>query len=145
MPDSISEPIRCFCLDYYWSKGSDGDAITRDSRKVVFKVCSDFDSDLTSFGPTYEFDNFLFLRFNLNENLCYVYDTGLSSDDVKKLRVNSTQTIEDQQKLGRRPLINQVVKIGTNRQDTFNIEKYAYDVVTRGITTFASISMESIL
>ena len=36
-----------------------------------------------------------------------------------------------------RPFINQVVKIGTNRQDTINIEKYAYDVVTRGLTTFA--------
>ena len=36
-----------------------------------------------------------------------------------------------------RPLINQVVKIGTNRQDTINFEKYAYDVSTRGLTTFA--------
>ena len=36
-----------------------------------------------------------------------------------------------------RPAINQVIKIGTNRTETFNVEKYAYDVVTRGITTFA--------
>lgn len=42
-----------------------------------------------------------------------------------------------------RPLINQVVKIGTNRQDLFNIEKYAYDVVTRGITTFAPSPWEA--
>jgi len=34
-----------------------------------------------------------------------------------------------------RPAINQVVKIGTNRTETFNVEKYAYDVVTRGLTT----------
>ena len=36
-----------------------------------------------------------------------------------------------------RPVINQVVKIGTNRTETFNVEKYAYDVVTRGLTTLA--------
>jgi len=36
-----------------------------------------------------------------------------------------------------RPLINQIVKIGTNRTDSFSFEKYGYDVVTRGLTTFA--------
>jgi len=36
-----------------------------------------------------------------------------------------------------RPLINQVVKIGTNRTESLNIEKYSYDVVTRGLTTSA--------
>lgn len=40
MPDSISEPIGCFCLDYFWNKGSGGDAITRDGRKVEFKALS---------------------------------------------------------------------------------------------------------
>ena len=39
--------------------------------------------------------------------------------------------------LALRPAINQVVEIGTNRTETFNFEKYAYDVVTRGLTTFA--------
>jgi len=34
-------------------------------------------------------------------------------------------------------LINQVVKIGTNRTESLNIEKYSYDVVTRGLTTSA--------
>ena len=36
-----------------------------------------------------------------------------------------------------RPAINQVVKISTNRTETFNVEKYAYDAVTRGLTAFA--------
>ncbi len=36
-----------------------------------------------------------------------------------------------------RPAINQVVKIGTNRSDSFSFEKYGYDIVTRGLTTFA--------
>ena len=36
-----------------------------------------------------------------------------------------------------RPAINQAVKIGTNRTETFNVEKYAYDVATRGLTTIA--------
>ncbi len=35
-----------------------------------------------------------------------------------------------------RPVVNQVVKLGTNRQDSFNVNKYLYDVITRGITTF---------
>ncbi len=36
-----------------------------------------------------------------------------------------------------RPAINQLVKIGTNRQDLLNFEKYSYDVITRGLTTLA--------
>lgn len=36
-----------------------------------------------------------------------------------------------------RPLVNQIVKIGTNRQDSFNADKYTYDLITRGITTLA--------
>ena len=36
-----------------------------------------------------------------------------------------------------RPAINQAVKIGTNRTETFSVEKYAYDMVTRGLTTLA--------
>ena len=39
--------------------------------------------------------------------------------------------------VGVRPLINQFVKIGTNRADSFNFEKYGYDIITRGLTTFA--------
>ena len=44
-----------------------------------------------------------------------------------------------------RPLVNQAVKIGTNRQDSFNSDKYAYDVVTRGLTTFAPSNWKALL
>lgn len=35
-----------------------------------------------------------------------------------------------------RPGVNQIVKMGTNRQDSFSYDKYTYDIFTRGITTF---------
>lgn len=127
MPDNISEPIGCYCLNYLWNKGSGGDAVSRDGRKIEFKASSNFDSDLTSFGPKCEFDNLVFLRFDLNNNMCYVYDTGLSSDEVKKLHVNNTQTVEDQQMQGRRPhirLIDEVInKLSLEATCIFNIRR----------------------
>lgn len=127
MPDAISEPIGCYCLDLLWNKGSGGDAQSREGKKIEFKACSNFDADLTSFGPECEFDDFVFLRFNMDENLCYIYDTGLSSNDVKKLKVNNTQTVEDQQKQGRRPhirIIDEVInKNGLEPTCIFNIRR----------------------
>ena len=36
-----------------------------------------------------------------------------------------------------RPAINQLVKIGTNRTESFSWEKWGYDIVTRGLSAFA--------
>lgn len=103
MPDAISEPMGCYCLDLLWNKASGGDAETRDGKKVEFKASSNYDSDLSSFGPVCEFDDLVFLRFNLDTNMLYVYDTGVNSNELKKIRISSRGTVEDYQRQGRRP------------------------------------------
>ena len=110
-PETISEPMGCFALSQVqseetkWNKGSGGDA-KRGEAKIEMKATSNFDSDLTSFGPKSTFDDLVFLRLDYDENKLYVYDTGLSSEDVKDLPVNQNETIRDQQLAKRRPHIS---------------------------------------
>lgn len=106
MPDAISEPMGCYCLGYLWNKSSGGDAVTQGGAKVEFKATSVFDDDLTSFGPKCEFDKLVFLRFNLEKNLLYVYDTGYSNKDLEELPVNKHQKVKDQQEQGKRPRLS---------------------------------------
>lgn len=115
MPDAISEPMGCFCLDFLWNKGSGGDAQSKTGEKIEFKATSNFDYDLTSFGPKCIFDNLVFLRFNLDEDKLYVYNTHMSSEDVKKLPVNKTQTVADQQAGTRRPHIRFIDEVINKR------------------------------
>ena len=75
-PETISEPMGCYALGYLWNKGSGGDAEDRSGKKIEMKATSNFDSDLTSFGPKCDFDNLVFLRLDYNNNKLYIYDTG---------------------------------------------------------------------
>lgn len=53
MPDAISEPMGCYCLDLVWNRGKEvGDATNpRTNEKVEMKATSRFEGDLSSFGP----------------------------------------------------------------------------------------------
>ncbi len=83
MPDAISEPMGCYCLGYLWNRGSEaGDATDpATNRKIEFKATSRFEGDLSSFGPKCTFDDLVFLRFNLEENLLYIYDLKINSEE----------------------------------------------------------------
>ena len=108
MPDAISEPMGCYCLGFLWNRGNEaGDAtdpIT--NRKIEFKATSRFDGDLSSFGPKTVFDDLVFLRFNLDENLLYVYDLNINSEEFGKYPANQSESIEDQKQQGRRPHVS---------------------------------------
>ena len=108
MPDAISEPMGCYCLGYLWNRGSEvGDATNpKTGEKIEFKATSRFEGDLSSFGPKCEFDDLVFLRFNLNENLLYIYDLKINSEEFGKYPANKTQTIQDQKEQGRRPHVS---------------------------------------
>lgn len=127
MPDAISEPLGCYCLDLYWNRNDGGDAKTEDGRKVEMKATSNYDYDLTSFGPKCEFDDLVFLRFSLDENKVYVYDTGIDSDELKTLKTTKTSTVGDYQKQGKRPhirIIEQVIdERGLEPDVVFNIRR----------------------
>jgi len=109
MPDAISEPLGCYIMGYVWNRGSSGDATDVvlsggvGKRKIEFKASSNFDSDLTSFGPDTDFDDLVFLRFSLHNNLLFVYDLHLNHHGLGRMKANSTETVADQQAQGRRP------------------------------------------
>ena len=108
MPDAISEPMGCYCLDLLWNRGKEvGDATNpRTGEKVEFKATSRFEGDLSSFGPTCQFDDLVFLRFDLDNNLLYVYDLHITSEEFGRYPANKNQTIQDQKDQGRRPHVS---------------------------------------
>lgn len=108
MPDAISEPMGCYCLGYLWNRGNEaGDATNPETgEKIEFKATSRFEGDLSSFGPQCVFDDLVFLRFNLPENLLYIYDLKINSEDFGKYPANRVQTIQDQKNQGRRPHVS---------------------------------------
>lgn len=127
MPDAISEPLGCYCLDYYWNRSDGGDAKTEDGLKVEMKATSNYDYDLTSFGPKCDFDILVFLRFDLNENKLYVYNTGINSEELKTLKTTKTNTVGEYQAQGKRPhirIIEQVIEArGLEPDVVFNIRR----------------------
>ena len=137
MPDAISEPMGCYCLDLLWNRGKEvGDATNpQTGEKIEFKATSRFEGDLSSFGPKCKFDDLVFLRFKLDDNLLYVYDLKINSDEFGTYPANKTQTISDQKEQGRRPhvsLYELFVKGNNLKPDViFDIRKCkAYDRVT---------------
>lgn len=127
MPDAISEPMGCYCLDLMWNKESGGDALSKDGRKIEFKASSNFEGDLSSFGPSCEFDDLVFLRFNLDTNMLYIYDTGVNSDELKTIQISQSGTVGDYQKAGKRPHFSIIEKIidakGLEPTVVFNIRR----------------------
>ena len=108
MPDAISEPMGCYCLGYLWNRGSEtGDATDpKTNKKIEFKATSRYEGDLSSFGPKTKFDNLVFLRFKLDDNLLYIYDLKINSDEFGQYPANSKETIQDQKNQGRRPRVS---------------------------------------
>lgn len=108
MPDAISEPMGCYCLGLLWNRGDEvGDATDpQKKKKIEFKATSRFEGDLSSFGPKCRFDDLVFLRFNIDENLLYVYDLNIDSDELGKYPANKKQTIQEQKEQGRRPHVS---------------------------------------
>lgn len=93
MPDAISEPMGCYCLDLVWNRGKKvGDATNpRTNEKVEMKATSRFEGDLSSFGPDCSFDDrakddsFLTKLGVLILFLCYVAGSIICSYNLKEL------------------------------------------------------------
>lgn len=111
MPDAISEPMGCYCLNLLWNKSTGGDAKSLDGKKIEFKATSNYAYDLSSFGPKCDFDDLVFLRFDLDLNTLFVYDTGVNSEQLKEISVSKTATVGDYQKAGKRPHIRIIESI----------------------------------
>ena len=111
-PETISEALACYALNFQWNKGSGGDA-TNGDKIIEFKATSNWDSDLSSFSPSEEFDRLYFLRLDKKNDELYIYDTEMNSDELKKIKVNKNETFAQQQASGRRPrfsIINFIIE-----------------------------------
>lgn len=127
-PETISETLACYALGYELNRGSGGDARNPLTGEIVeIKATSNWDRDTSSFSPREEFDSLLFVRLNQREDSIYIYDLGFNSEELKKIQVNKTETLEDQQKQGRRPrfsIIKQIIdEKGLNPSCLIDIRK----------------------
>jgi hypothetical protein len=81
--------------------GSSEDALSNDGKKIQIKATSNFDDDLTSFGPSSVFDELHFARLDQKNDCLYLYVIPLN--DLKNLHVNKEETFYQQQQNQRRP------------------------------------------
>lgn len=88
------------------------DAITQDGKKVQIKATSNFNTDLTSFGPRSEFEILEFLRLNKDEDIFYCY--RIDTNELNEIYINSNETFKMKQNLGQRPrfsIIDKIIKL----------------------------------
>ena len=117
-PSELSEYMACYALGLYVNKvKSSGDAVDRkDGKNLIIEIkgCSaEEDSAPNSFSPSEHFDDLVFCRLDKYNDLLRVYRLGINSKDLAKIKVNSKQTVGDQQAQGRRPrlsIMNQIIK-----------------------------------
>lgn len=128
----FSEFIVCYVNNYYHSLGEGSeDAFTENMKKVQIKGTSNFNSDLTSFGPKSEFDILEFARLNQDNDTIELYRIPI--EDLYEVKVNKKETFKEQQLSKRRPrfsIINQYI-------NPFNLKPYAkIDLINNEITKF---------
>lgn len=109
--EAITEHLVCILNDYelHASSGGSEDAITKDNKKVQIKATSNFDRDLTSFGPKSKFDILEFLRLDLENDKFYCYKIPI--DNLNNIKVNELETFNEKQLLGQRPRFSIIDKI----------------------------------
>lgn len=107
--EGISETIVCYVNDFYHSvgKGSE-DAVTNDGKLVQVKATSNFNDDLTSFGPTSKFDLLHFARLDKVDDKLYLYDIPI--EELYEVPVNENEKFRDKQLKGQRPRFSIIKK-----------------------------------
>jgi len=89
--EAFSEYIVCYVNGYRHSLGEGSeDAFDENNAQVQIKGTSNFDRDLTSFGPTSEFEILEFARLNQDEDRLYLYRIPI--DDLYDVQVNNNAT-----------------------------------------------------
>lgn len=108
-PSEISEYMACYALNLYVNKkGTYGDAVDMENPEnpLVIEIKGSSAENIfapNSFSPSEYFDELVFVRLEKYDDILKIYKTGVSSEDLKKIMVNANETVEDQQKQGRRP------------------------------------------
>lgn len=104
-PSEISETLACYACDYLWNKGSGGDAYDP-AKDSIIEMKASSSTGPSSFSPQESFDELIFIDLDRNDDVIYIYKTGINSDELKKIKVNSKETVADKQAKGQRPRFN---------------------------------------
>lgn len=103
-PETISETLLCSAMGFELNRGTGGDARNPVNGEIIeVKASSNWDRDTSSFSPKERFDRLYFARLDQREDELYFYDTGINSEELKKVKVNKTETLGEQQAQKRRP------------------------------------------
>lgn len=108
-PSELSEYMACYALGLKVNKqGSEGDAVddSDPDNPLIIEIkgsSADETSAPNSFSPSENFDELVFVRLEKYYDMLKIYRTGINSETLKDIQVSRTQTVEDQQKQGRRP------------------------------------------
>jgi hypothetical protein len=119
--EALTETVCCYINNYLLSvgEGSEDAIIPSTNELVQVKATSNWNSDLTSFGPYSSFNHLHFVRLNQAEDKMYLY--YIPTETLKGLYVNATETFEEQQRQGRRPRFSIINKYII----PYNIQPYA--------------------
>lgn len=130
-PGELSELFACYVLGYKWKKKGGGDAFDEQNHRIVeMKGSGSENDDLSSFSPSEEFDELVFVKADKNNDAIYIWFTGVDSEELKSIRVNRTQTVGDKQQEGNRPRFSIQKEIIRARGLT---PDYKFDLLTREI------------
>ena len=129
-PSEISENIVCYTCGYLLNKGSGGDAIDPNGNRII-EIKGSSSTGPSSFSPSEQFDELVFVKLDKQNDTLSIYLTGINNVSLGNIKVNSTQTLREQQQAGRRPRFNIETKIIV----PFNIKpSFLFDLRKRTIT-----------
>lgn len=134
LPEALTEPICCYANGFKLSiptkdekksknnkqSGSEDAVDPKTGELIQIKATSNWDSDLTSFGPKSHFDALHFVRLNQEEDKMYLYNIPINN--LKNVMVNKDTTFEECQATGKRPRFSIIDKY----INVYNLEPYGY-------------------
>lgn len=143
LPEAITEPICCYVNGFKLSiptseekakkkknKGKkadeDEDSGSEDAidpvtkEHVQIKGSSNWNKDLTSFGPKTHFNALHFVRLKQDEDRMYLYNIPV--ENLDNVQVNKNNTFKDFQDKGKRPRFSIIKKY----IEVYNLSPYAY-------------------
>ncbi len=132
LPEYISETVCCIVNDYklHAATGGSEDAIDKNGEKVQIKATSNYNSDLSSFGPKSQFTILEFLRLNKKSDIFYLY--RIDTDYLSKVNVNQKENFNGKQQTGQRPRFSIIKKI----IEPYKISPYAEVHMDSGIIKY---------
>jgi len=140
LPEGLSEISFALAKNMWRKKGTIKEANSsfdcydpngnKNNNRIQVKASS-VEEDLTSFGPKSEWDKIFFIDFYRNGLWDKTFDIyEIKTNDILKHQVNSKETLQDQQKAGKRPRFS--IKKWIINQNK-HISKETYKITEEGI------------